>query len=126
MNEFERKIYTLLKKEGFVYRFPDSAILIKKTYRRINPPCDFLFLKNGRCYFIETKSVNADRFPMKNITQNQLKFAKKISDNGGNYVFLIEIIDQRFLIPYTDLLNLNKKNLHIRDFQKWKFNRESL
>lgn len=126
MNEFERKVYSLLKKQGFTYRFPDSTIIAGKGYRRISSPCDFLFLRNGECYFIEAKSVDTDKFPLKNISENQIKFAEKITSNGGQYIFLIEIINEIFFISYQDLIGLGKKNLHIKDLREWKFIPESL
>ena len=107
--KFEKQIRDALSKFGFVYRFRDFSINVNakgmRSYR-IPVPSDFLFLRNGKAYFVECKEFSGKRFESKNLRESQIKYAKEIIENGGKYIFLIHslLYNRVFILSPGDIL----------------------
>jgi len=86
--DFENKIQNSLRRHGYVHKFRDYAVNPKGAYK-VPVPSDFLFLRNGKAYFIECKEYKGGRFQFSRIRKVQLDSIKQITDAGGIYIFLI-------------------------------------
>ena len=62
------------RSQGFhVERMPDGCKTIgKNKIIRIKTPFDFVICKEGRCAFVDTKTINANTFPFNLIKQHQV------------------------------------------------------
>jgi len=103
MNEFEITIKKELEKRGWVWRISDAGINYKSS-KKVPTPADFLWLYQGKVYFIECKATESNRFRLRNITPNQWEAASQISIHGGNYYFVIKIQDVVGWVPASQMI----------------------
>lgn len=118
MNSFETETKKELEKRGWVWRIPSGDINFQSP-KKVPTPADFLWLHQGKVYFIECKATESNRFRLRNITSSQWEAAFQISMNGGNYYFVIKIQSLVGWIPFRqmslmrDRASLNQEMLEL-------------
>ena len=74
---------------------------------------DYYGIHNGKFIAFEAKSSQKDSLPMSMIKEHQLKYLKKIKNNGGIAFFIIGFttIDKYYMVDVDLLLSIDTKSI---------------
>lgn len=120
---YEKNELAFIEKKSIPVKFSGVAndgIKLENASFKGKSTVDYIGCYKGYFVAFEAKSVEGDVFHYKNISSHQLKYLKKIMQNGGCSFLIIFFnhYDSFFLVKTIDLLKWGKKSIKFNEMSE--------